>query len=226
MPFDAANPSVVHALRRSFGQGMSISEFPIRPDLTGIGLTDCGYAPRLSSKLAYRNTFYDREPRLDITDPPTDLEGTLDFLISSDVFEHVPPPVERAFEGVFRLLKPGGVFVLTVPYLLQGETMSITRISTNTKSSSSAGDSHPGEPNCRWDWRYSTSSGSTAARGSRSRCGFSLTPRCCRASSSRFRPDHRLEGPRPGIRRLLAGAPLVSGCGSPPGRNALIAGGS
>ena len=116
--------AVVHVLSDAlFGQSMRISEFPIRPDLAGIGLSDWGYAPRLAAKLAYRNTFYDREPQLDITDPPRNLQGTLDFVISSDVFEHVPPPVERAFEGAFRLLKPGGVFVVTVPYLYGGETI-------------------------------------------------------------------------------------------------------
>jgi SAM-dependent methyltransferase len=106
-----------------FGRYIPLPDFPTRPDLVGIGLSDWGYAPVLSSKLGYRNTFYDEEPRLDITDPPEDLLGTLDFLISSDVFEHVPPPVEKAFSGAFRLLKPGGVLVMTVPYLLSGETI-------------------------------------------------------------------------------------------------------
>ncbi len=46
-----------------------------------------------------------------------------DFIISSDVFEHVVPPVSRAFENVWKMLKPGGVFVLTVPYGAQRETV-------------------------------------------------------------------------------------------------------
>lgn len=33
-----------------------------------------------------------------------------------EVFEHVPPPVYRAFHGSFKLLKPGGLLVLTVPF--------------------------------------------------------------------------------------------------------------
>jgi SAM-dependent methyltransferase len=116
--------SVVHLLSKAlFGTSLGLWAFPSRPDLTGIGLSDWpGYAERLAPKLSYRNTHYDREPRLDITDPPSDLHRSLDFLIASDVFEHVDPPVERAFENAFRLLKPGGVLVLTVPYAISGGT--------------------------------------------------------------------------------------------------------
>jgi SAM-dependent methyltransferase len=99
-----------------FGQGMPIADFPPRPDLVGMGLSDDEQISRpLADKLSFTTTYYHREPRLDITDPPEDLHGTLDFLLASDVFEHVEPPVHRAFEGSCRLLKPGGVLILTVP---------------------------------------------------------------------------------------------------------------
>jgi SAM-dependent methyltransferase len=116
--------SVIHVLSMGlFGRSLRIADFPDRPDLTGVGLSDWEeYADRLSLKLSYRNTFYDEEPMLDITDPPADLLGTLDFVISTDVFEHVAPPVERAFENSFRLLKPGGILVLTVPFATEGST--------------------------------------------------------------------------------------------------------
>ena len=108
---------MIHVLADAlFGEPIPISEFPHRPELKGFGMSDWGYDSRLAEKLGYTNTFYDTEPKLDITDPPPDCLGTLDFLISSDVFEHVPPPVQRAFDGAFALLKPGGVLVLTVPY--------------------------------------------------------------------------------------------------------------
>jgi SAM-dependent methyltransferase len=83
----------------------------------GVGLSDwAGYAVRLGAKFQYFNTFYRSEPHLDICDPPESLHGKCDFVISSDVFEHVPPPVESAFAGAARLLKPGGLLVLTVPF--------------------------------------------------------------------------------------------------------------
>jgi SAM-dependent methyltransferase len=116
--------SVIEALSVGlFGESLAISEFPAQPEVRGIGLTDSRrYASRLPAKLDYTNTFYDRFPRVDITDPPQELVGSCDFLIASDVFEHIPPPVERAFEGVYRLLKPGGIFVITVPYVARGKT--------------------------------------------------------------------------------------------------------
>ena len=74
------------------------------------------YAQRLRRRLDFENTFFHRAPYLDITDLRQQKQGELDFLIASDVFEHVAPPVERAFENARRLLKKGGVFVITVPY--------------------------------------------------------------------------------------------------------------
>jgi SAM-dependent methyltransferase len=119
----ARTRAVIHVLSHAlFGESLPISDFPERPDLRGIGMSDWGYDWRLAEKLGYQNTFYDEEPRLDITAPPQELLETLDFVISSDVFEHVPPPVQRAFDGAVSLLRPGGVFVLTVPYSAEGET--------------------------------------------------------------------------------------------------------
>jgi SAM-dependent methyltransferase len=104
-----------------FGVRLTVAEFPRVKSLRGIGTSDENqYATQLAGKLDYRNTFYDREPRFDVTNPPPEHEsGTFDFVISSEVFEHVPPPVERAFENVARLLKPSGVLIMTVPYSLE-----------------------------------------------------------------------------------------------------------
>ncbi|MEO7051003.1 MAG: methyltransferase domain-containing protein [Rhodanobacter sp.] len=79
-----------------------------------------GYAGRLARHLSYRNTFYHQKPRLDISHIDAAMESTLDFVIASDVFEHVEPPVSLAFENVRRLLKPDGVFIFSVPYTHPG----------------------------------------------------------------------------------------------------------
>ncbi len=55
------------------------------------------------------------------------MEGTLDFIGSSGGFEHVEPPVSRAFENARKLLKPGGVFVFSVPFSHPGEGLVPTK---------------------------------------------------------------------------------------------------
>ena len=117
--------AIVYLLSQElFGRSLALSDFPVCPDLHGVGLSDwIGYAMPLAHKLGYTNTFYHTEPRLDIAATPDPaMEGTLDFLISSDVFEHITPPVSRGFETVYRLLKPGGVAIFTVPFVPDGQT--------------------------------------------------------------------------------------------------------
>jgi len=82
-----------------------------------------GYALPLGHKLCYQNTFYDKEPKLDIMNPPSYLKSSLDFVITSDVFEHVPPPVSIAFSNLRKILKPGGVVVFTVPFSKEPKTV-------------------------------------------------------------------------------------------------------
>ena len=65
------------------------------------------------------NTFHNREPRFDIANPPADDSGKYDFLLSSEVFEHVLPPAGAPFQNAFRVLKPHGFLVFTVPYSLE-----------------------------------------------------------------------------------------------------------
>jgi SAM-dependent methyltransferase len=108
-----------------FGESLLLEDFPVRPDIRGLGMTDWeGYANTLAEKFSYQNTYYDQEPRLDISavEIPAHLLAN-DFVISSEVFEHVVPPVGRAFENVAKMLKPGGLFVLTVPYTNKKETI-------------------------------------------------------------------------------------------------------
>ena len=107
-----------------FGAAIPVPDFPLVPSLRGLGISDSSiYAERLRTKLDYRNTFYDREPRFDLRNPPPGEAQAYDFLIASEVFEHVAPPVEAAFENASALLKPNGVLLLTVPYSLEADTV-------------------------------------------------------------------------------------------------------
>jgi hypothetical protein len=73
----------------------------------------------LAERFTYRNTFLHAEPRFDICSDPSPI-GDLDFLIASEVFEHVEPPVERAFHNAAALLKASGVLLMTVPWVWDG----------------------------------------------------------------------------------------------------------
>ncbi len=107
-----------------FGASLTLAAFPRIKSVRGIGIGDSEiYSERLEEKLGYHNTFFHREPRLDIAHPPESEFGQYDFVISSEVFEHVVPPVEAAFQNVCRLLRPNGVFVFTVPYSLKKSTV-------------------------------------------------------------------------------------------------------
>lgn len=64
----------------------------------------------------YSNFEYHKEPSLDITSPKAGLYQTADLLICSEVLEHVKPPIDLAFHGLYYLLKPGGSLVLSVPH--------------------------------------------------------------------------------------------------------------
>ncbi len=117
--------AVVHLLTLElFGRSIALPDMTPRPDKIGIGLSDAEcYAQPLARKLAYTNTFFHTAPRLDIANVPDDRAALYDFIIASDVFEHVVPPVSRAFRNAHRLLKPGGVFIFTVPFTLENDTV-------------------------------------------------------------------------------------------------------
>lgn len=117
--------SIIHVLSLELlGVSIPLPDFPQLKSLRGIGTSDsCVYADRLAQKFDYRNTFYDSAPKLDLADPPAAECGLYDFLVSSEVFEHVPPPASAAFSGASRLLKPTGVLVLTMPYSIEPETV-------------------------------------------------------------------------------------------------------
>lgn len=83
----------------------------------GIGLSDSlVLAESLVKAFSYTNTFYHMPPQLDICKPAEQWLEAADFLISSDVFEHVPNPVQHAFDGAYKVLKKNGVLILTVPF--------------------------------------------------------------------------------------------------------------
>ena len=109
--------------REIFGVLLTLPEFPTLKGIRGIGMSDTPQAAELlARKFDYTNTFYHQSPRFDVTRPdPHDL-GRFDFILSSEVMEHVPPPVEKAFANLYSLLKTDGLLLMTTPYNIGGQT--------------------------------------------------------------------------------------------------------
>jgi SAM-dependent methyltransferase len=117
--------SIIAALSKEiFGKVMPISDFPYCMSVNGIGMSDSTiYAKRLEKKFSYVNTFFHKAPFLDIQNPDIMYMNSADFVISSDVFEHVPQPINIAFENLFNMLKDKGLVVFSVPYNETGDTL-------------------------------------------------------------------------------------------------------
>jgi SAM-dependent methyltransferase len=117
--------AMVHLLTSELlGRSVVLPDMPRPLDLRGIGLSDSTtYSEPLSRQFAYTNTRFDAEPMLDIANVAPEHYARYDFIIASDVFEHVAPPVARAFTNARRLLKAGGVLIFSVPFMLTDDTI-------------------------------------------------------------------------------------------------------
>jgi hypothetical protein len=114
--------SLMHLLSLELhGAPLTLPDFPRRASVVGLGMSDWpGYAWLLAHKMRYRNTFYHAEPHLDITAPPPGLLGKQRFLISSDVFEHIPPlDLKRLMAQLHHQLAEGGI-IITQPMVFTG----------------------------------------------------------------------------------------------------------
>ena len=101
-----------------YGKSTVLVDFPTDKSIIGLGVSDwLGYANALGAKLSYTNTYYHTEPRLDITDIPSSEYEKYDFVIVSDVLEHIDLPLAKGFRNLFNLLKPQGICIITVPFM-------------------------------------------------------------------------------------------------------------
>lgn len=119
---------IVNALQQfvlgSDQRGPLASEIP-RKDISGIGMSDSlGYAEHFERLFSYTNTYYHTEPFLDVSSAESATHyQNLDFVVSSDVLEHVEAPISSAFRNIWSMLKPKGWLILSVPYLEGYETI-------------------------------------------------------------------------------------------------------
>jgi len=113
---------VYHTLRIVYGNATPLPKQSPKKDVKIVGLSDgVVYSVPFAEKFDYCNTYYHKEPYLDICAPGSGYLEVADVVISSEVFEHVIGPVGRAFTGLFDVLKPGGQLILTVPYQNHGD---------------------------------------------------------------------------------------------------------
>ncbi len=102
-----------------YGECKILCEIPTNKELSGIGMSDAGWSKYLSEKFNYINTYYHMEEYLDIyNDEHVNKFHNLDFIISSDVFEHINifPGLQIAFNNLNKMLKNGGILIFSVPY--------------------------------------------------------------------------------------------------------------
>ena len=101
------------------GEVKIMTSIEVDKTIRGIGMSDGIIANLLEEKYDYTNTFFDCEPFLDIyNDTHVSRFRNLDFIISSDVFEHISPypDLQIAFNNLYAMLKVGGSLVFSVPF--------------------------------------------------------------------------------------------------------------
>jgi len=102
-----------------YGECKIMNNLKQNKSLKGIGMSDSGWAQLFEQKFNYVNTFYHTSPFLDIYNTEhLKNYNNLDFIISSDVFEHINPfpSVQTAFDNLYRMLKCGGHIIFSVPF--------------------------------------------------------------------------------------------------------------
>lgn len=98
-------------------------DFPVRPELRGVGISDqecC--AVHFSRTTTFLNTWFHKEPFRDLMDASTFGGEQYDYVTCSEVLEHVDQPAETALRTIFSILRPGGVAILTTP-TIEGRTV-------------------------------------------------------------------------------------------------------
>jgi DNA-directed RNA polymerase subunit RPC12/RpoP len=117
--------SIINALSLElFKESRILPDCPESKEIVGVGMSDSDiYAIPLSRKFRYTNTYYHKDPKINILSITPEMKNQADFIISSDVFEHIPYPIEKAFENLYDLLRNHGVCIFSVPYTTHDTTV-------------------------------------------------------------------------------------------------------
>jgi hypothetical protein len=110
---------IVLALSQAlYGRAVPLPQFEKNKSIVGIGMSDWpGYANVVTDRFSYTNTMFHTEPRLDVLDASSTAKyRNLDFILCSDVFEHVLQPVSRGVANLRAMLKPTGALIFSTPF--------------------------------------------------------------------------------------------------------------
>lgn len=101
----------------AFGKSLDLARWPENRAFALAMVGEIGAKQKLSQKLTCVEPALDasREPFLRFDGVAKHLDGTANAVICSDVLQHLVP-LRGAFAWLYRLLKPGGLLILTVPY--------------------------------------------------------------------------------------------------------------
>jgi SAM-dependent methyltransferase len=105
------------------GAVTALASEPTERELSVVGVSDSHVVEAALGTIlgdCYRNYQFHTEPFLDLVELRPDQLGMADVITCSDVLEHVPNPVARAFTGMFDLLTAGGIAVVSVPHFQTG----------------------------------------------------------------------------------------------------------
>lgn len=110
-----------------WGRKLAMGQFQPATAVVGVGVSDSPlFAAHVANRIPnYMNGQFDAalvgtgSPFLDITNPSEKFLNTADFVTCSEVLEHVQSPVQKAFDGLYAILRPGGTLILTVPHTLE-----------------------------------------------------------------------------------------------------------
>lgn len=108
---------VLLTCRAIYGNDLPLARQPVKKSARVVGLSDAQlYAKPFASHFTYTNTYYHQPPKLDVRDPAPEFRDCADLVINSEVFEHVIGATQSAFDGIIKVLKPGGTMVFSVPF--------------------------------------------------------------------------------------------------------------
>jgi SAM-dependent methyltransferase len=132
--------AVMHVLGEVIGTaGLPVFSWPSRKDLVILESSARGPHPvMLADKFDYYGTEFNPEKIASAPRSYADFQslhyadGTFDLVIASDVFEHIRDD-HKAFREIYRVLKPGGSLILTVPYN-HDQPATIQRVDTAGKT--------------------------------------------------------------------------------------------